>query len=366
MDRWIIMLVLLWCSVCVAEDPVFDAIDYQSPQNYLSLPDSIGNSVQIAAQAHKLKAEADQQTVANVLDWMNSNLKCQTDLAYHWRNYDTVIRDGCYGSCADYAIVCGALLRGAGISAVWVKTMDVPWIWDFKQGRPYKSWSGHVFLEIYIDKQWVLLDPGARQLYMNYSTESRILPGNRFAYHKGNDPRSMIMSLQWDNWKQQTRKYFTNLDESLLPVDVASKVSLRSTKSKGRECYVIGNSPFYQQMTQMARERGFRYIKSFNTHYEKYLPQAKGQTLYVETHAGTPLVKQQVLETYFPGAFSGVKKGQIQVEGTSIIFVDFPKENVVAEGQEKTLDQRVQFLEEQVKVLQEQLRALLKKVPDER
>lgn len=365
MCRWM-MLMLLWSASCLAGEPVYDAIDYQSPQIYLSIPDSVGNQSQIAVQARKLKADQDQQTVANVLDWMNSNLKCQADLAYNWRNYDTVIRDGCYGSCADYAIVCGGLLRGAGIPAVWVKTMDVSWIQDFKKGRPFQSWSGHVFLEIYIDKKWVLLDPGARQLYLNYSTGARILPGNRFAYHKGNDPQAMVMSLQWEDWKQQTRDYFTQLDESLLPVDVKSRVSLRSANSKGKECYVIGNSPYYQQLTQLARERGFHNIQSFNTGYDKYLPRAKGQTLYIETHAGVPLVKQDVLETYFPGAFSGVAKGQIKVDGTSIIFVDFSKEKALEAKSEETLNRRVQNLEAQVKALQEQVKEILKKVPDAR
>ena len=85
------------------------------------------------------------------------------------------------------------LLRSAGIPAVWVKTMDVEWIWDFKKKRPFGSWSGHVFLEIYLDGKWVLLDPGASRIYVDYSPHSRILPGNRFAYHKGSDPRQMVM-----------------------------------------------------------------------------------------------------------------------------------------------------------------------------
>lgn len=361
MGRGIIVGILLWNSSCLAGTPVFDAIDYQSPQKYLGIPDSVGNSVQIAAQARKLKAKQDQQSVANVLDWMNENLKCQADLAYHWRNYDTVIRDGCYGSCADYAIVCGGLLRGAGIPAVWVKTMDVSWIQDFKKGRPFQSWSGHVFLEVYLDGKWVLLDPGARQLYLNYSTGARLLPGNRFAYHKGNDPQAMVMSLQWEDWKQQTRDYFTQLDESLLPVDVKSRVSLRSANSKGKECYVIGNSPYYQQMTKMARKQGFHNIQSFNTGYDQYLPRARGHSLLIETHDGQPLVKQDVLEKYFPGAFSGVEKGQIKVDGTSIVFVDFSKKNVSAEGPEKTVSQRVQNLEAQVKALQEQVKEISKR-----
>ena len=129
-----------------------------------------------------------------------------------------------------------ALMKAAGVPAVWVKTMDVPWIWDLKKERPFESWSGHVFLEVYLDEQWMLLDPGAKQIYQNCSTESRILPGNRFAYHKGNDPQQMIMSLQWEPWKEQTKSYFARLDGSLLPVDI------KDVASVGVEAYIIGLS----------------------------------------------------------------------------------------------------------------------------
>src|SRR6185312_7820816 len=98
----------------------------------------------------------------------------------------------------DQGIVCCALLRAAGIPTVWVKSMDVPWIWDFKKGRPFEVWSGHAFLEIYLDRKWVLLDPGAKLIYTEYSPNMRILPGNRFAYHKGSDPKQMVTSLQWE------------------------------------------------------------------------------------------------------------------------------------------------------------------------
>jgi len=216
-----------------AEEPRFDSIDYSSPQKYLAITASLGNLEAIAKQANVLNATTDRKTVSSVLQWMQTQLRCESDRAYKWRNYDTVVAERCYGGCADQAIVCGVLLKSVGIPAVWVKTMDVPWIWDFKRKRQFKSWSGHVFLEIYIDEQWVLLDPGAAKIYLDYSTKSRILPGNRFAYHKGNDPKAMIMSLQWEAWKEQTSSFFKTLDENLLPVDPINAAVLKS------KCFII-------------------------------------------------------------------------------------------------------------------------------
>lgn len=193
----------LLCPTLSAKEPVFDAIDYASPAKYLVIADSLGDHDAIAKQARALKAADDRKTVANILRWMGTHLKHDGERAYHWRNFDTVVSQRCYGGCADQSIVCGVLLQSAGIPTVWVKTMDVDWIWDFKKKREFTSWSGHVFLEIYLDGQWVLLDPGASIVYVDYSPQSRLLSGHRFAYHKGNDPKRMVMSLQWEEWKRQ-------------------------------------------------------------------------------------------------------------------------------------------------------------------
>jgi len=192
----IVMAVALLASAAIADEPTFDSIDYSNPSKYLAIPPSLGNQADSRRQATELKATEDRTTVLNILNWMDAHLKYNGELAYEWRNYDTVIQQGCYGGCADQSIVCGVLLKGAGIPAVWVKTMDVPWIWDLKKKRPFQSWSGHVFLEIHVDDKWVLLDPGAKTIYVDYSPQTRILPGNRFAYHKGDDPKQMIMSRQ--------------------------------------------------------------------------------------------------------------------------------------------------------------------------
>lgn len=304
-----------------AREPQFASINYASPQDYLSWPDTLGDREAISNQALALKGESDPASLRNVVSWMKAHLSVDAEKAYAWRNFDDVTREGCFGGCADQAIVCGVLLKAVGIPAVWVKTMDVAWIWDFKNGRPFQSWSGHVFLEVYIDRKWQLLDAGAGVLYGDYHPEARILPGNRFAYDKGNDPRTMILSLQWEEWKAQTESYFRTLDEALLPVDVAGG------KGMNPEAWIAGNSPYYQAMTQMAIDAGFKVRKSFNTDFATFLPQARGHLLLVETHNGVPIVPIPLLEEHYPGCSDTLAQGgeSLDVAGTKIRFMDFSK-----------------------------------------
>lgn len=304
-----------------AGEPRFGSIDYAKPFEYLAWPDSLGEAAAIREQAAQLKAGSDLETIRNVLNWMERTLRYESGKAYAWRDYDDVIREKAYGSCADQGIVCGVLLKAAGIPAVWVKTMDVNWIWDFKKGRSFQSWSGHVFLEVWVDRKWMLLDPGGKLLYQDYRPQARILPGNRFAYDKGNDPKAMVMSLQWKEWKSQTEAYFHALDESLLPVDPAGGTDVNPV------AWVAGNSPYYQAMSQMAVEAGLTVKRSFNAEYDTYLPQARGHVLLVETHHGAPIVPLDVLERHFPGSVTGLQQadGMVCVAGTEIVFLDFAK-----------------------------------------
>ncbi len=308
-------------SFLSASEPTVDSINYSSPKSYVEIPSTLGNIEKILKQADQLKGHDGRATIRRVLEWMDGNLKCDPKKAYEWRNYDDVIGERCYASCADQAIFCGVLLKGAGIPTVWVKTMDTSWIWDFKQGREPETWSGHVFLEVYVDGNWALLDPGAKLIYENYFPKTRILPGNRFAYHKGVDPKEMVLSLQWEEWKSQTRSYFTKLDPSQLPIDTSSARSLVP------QAYFVGNAPYYQALTAMAKSKGWIARLSFNTDYKTNLPKAKGHTLLIETHNGVPIVPLDILQDVFPNASKGLDDmNGVVIDGdTTIIFVDFSK-----------------------------------------
>ena len=92
-----------------------------------------------------------------------------------------------------------------------------------------------------------------------------------------------------------------------------------------RQAFVVGNSPYYLALTDMAQRQGMTVTQSFNTEYDTWLPRAKGHQLIVETHGGVPIVPLAVLDKFFPGASAGLKgpAKPLNIANTKIVFVDF-------------------------------------------
>jgi hypothetical protein len=128
----------------------------------------------------------------------------------------------------------------------------------------------------------------------------------------------MMMSLQWEPWKEQTRSYFKSLDPALLPVDPKSAASVVP------QVYIIGNDPYYKIMTKMAQSKGWSVQRSFNTGYDSEMPRTKGHVLLIETHNGVPIIEPAILDRFHPGASKGLASPNrvVEIDGTTIMFVD--------------------------------------------
>lgn len=87
-----------------------------------------------------------------------------------------------------------------------------------------QRWQGYVYLEVFLEDHWSLLDAVQRLLYEEYDPTQRLLPGvgvhglsvERYAYDKGGDPHVLVLSLDWDRWHRETETFFGNFDLQLL------------------------------------------------------------------------------------------------------------------------------------------------------
>ena len=263
--------------------PSFTRIDYAHPDKYLVLLPSFGDPEHIRRLAAPLRAGSAEQTLNNIGRWIDRTLKYDAQAAYEYRDVDAACRLGVYGGCADHAIVFNALARACGIPAVFVKTMDVAWIREFRATGTCRVWSGHVFLEVFLDGQWRLLDASSLELYDDYTPAIRILPGNRYAYDKGSDPRELILSPDWERWKRQTAAYFAGFDLGQLPVGSGRAVA------SADDVYVAADSPIWQAIVERSKKLGYQTRHSFNTDYDQILPKVRGKVL-ITTAVGDRII----------------------------------------------------------------------------
>lgn len=297
--------------------PTLDGVDYAHPEAHLALPPFIGNEATVRAIARSLPDGPAEVRLGALRHWLHGRLRYEDKDAYRWRTIDEMLADGTYGGCADEAVLFGSVARAAGIPTIWVKSLDADFIREFVAKRgDVQSWRGHVFLEVFVDGAWRLLDASGGSLYRDYDTHARILPTDRWAYDKGDDPHAMIMSTQWEDWRAQTSSYLTGFDVKLLPIGPDAGVDLPEPVDPN-DLYIVANSPLWQRMKEHATAADRRVRWSFNDDFDRLMPKSKGATLFVLV-VGDKLV---LPERYWPelvgvaiDAFRKKTAGQTKLE----------------------------------------------------
>jgi transglutaminase-like putative cysteine protease len=308
-------------------EPRFDRVDHSKPQALLEIDPNVGDEKLLCALARQLKREDPRGTLSEIGRWIERNLRHDPNAPPVWRSFEVMRKDKTYGGCADHAVVFGTLARCAGIPTVWVKTMDVEWIREFREGRPEATQrhTGHVFLEVHVDGRWMLLDAQALRLYEEYDPKTRILPGNRFAYDKGGKPFDLVLSCRWEEWLAQTQRYFRSIDLRAVPWSRSQDLS------RPWHVHVAGNAPVHEWVASVARRLGWRVVASFNGEYDRHLALARGTTLVVTCANGKPMLPPATWAAWLPegheelcakGAVGGRRWLDRRLEdGTRVILV---------------------------------------------
>jgi hypothetical protein len=198
--------------------PDFTLPQYSHPDKYLLLaPSFVGNSTRVHQVVTTFVPGRPEQQLAQIWRWIRSNMQCDNNpKEYGWRPADEIIARGRYIGCADHALVFGCLTRACSIPTIWVKSMDINWIKRFRMSAQFNGGSGHVFLEVFLENAWVLLDADAANLYEDYDYNGRLLPDERYSYDKGGNPCELVLSLDWEPWVEQTRSFFSTFDLRVL------------------------------------------------------------------------------------------------------------------------------------------------------
>jgi Transglutaminase-like superfamily len=335
--------------------PQFERVDRDrgKPERFLDLDPRAGDSARVREIAKGLKRPTGLGTLAAIDRYMVRAFEWDEAAFDDWRSVERMVAEGTYGGCADHAMVFGTLARACGVPTVWLKSMDLAWISKFRSHAfdpSREAWSGHVFLEVYVDGAWRLLDAQGGTIYMRYDPSARLLPAGKFAYDKGGKPWDLLLSVRWEDWKRQTAAYFETADPGRLsePGEDA-KPKWGDPRSLNPRVYVAGNHPRYLWASAAAASSGYHVATTFNTDFERVLANAAGQIVLVTCQDGSPVFPESLRSEWLPqgwkAALSGDDLGgpgwidRKRADGTRVVLVTapgrHPLEKAVADALEK-------------------------------
>lgn len=142
----------------------------------------------IEAVAAELDASTRRERMLKGIDYVWDYFEYDNREAHlsFTRTADELFHNKVLGGCSDYALVQVALFRALEIPARLVVTADVEWMRKYKTNNLYMT-RGHVFIEVFLEEDWYLVDTAYRTFYTNYQKEQRSYPRNLYYIFRGTD-----------------------------------------------------------------------------------------------------------------------------------------------------------------------------------
>jgi hypothetical protein len=305
------------------------------PDPALPMP-HVADAARLSSLLGQLGGGDPRQTLGRAARWIQRNVRTRADVPAAFRPFEEIVRSGAGSGPGDRSVALGAMARAAGIPTVWVKTVPVAWIREFRRGaaRVEDARAG-VFLELHWDGRWHLLDCESLRLFEPHDPRAQLLPGDQWAYDRGADPRALLLPGSGDGYVRQTRAHFSTFDVSRLPgaegVDLLAPWRVRIAGSGFAATYA----------SEAARLMGYFPAGSFQGDWEENLAQARGGVLVVTCNEGRPVLPEALWSAWLPPGHERVaREGALPppgflrhrlADGTLVILVAV-KENAGVEA----------------------------------
>lgn len=106
------------------------------------------------------------------------------------RTVTDLLKERILTGCHDHAIVVASALRHFGYPVVMLLTVDISWLSRYLSVRQ-SEFNGHVFLEIFYQNRWILLDSTSGDIFLDYNRNNPIIATKHQSYlalRRGLDP----------------------------------------------------------------------------------------------------------------------------------------------------------------------------------
>jgi len=145
-------------------------------------------TVAIQEVADQLEGKTRREKMLKAVDYIWTEFSYDNREAHlsFTRTADELFQTRILGGCSDFALVQSVLFRALGIPARLVVVADVEWMEQYKTNKLYMT-RGHVFIEVYLENRWYLVDTAYRSIYLDYKMFQRSYPRNLFFCFRGTD-----------------------------------------------------------------------------------------------------------------------------------------------------------------------------------
>lgn len=144
-------------TVSVNYQPAF-GIDYAHPEQYLAQGEQ--STISDPTVLDRLRAETQSiAPLGEIYRWLKSEFTAYSagGRTIGAVTVDQLLAEHRLGGCHDHGLVYAAVARELGYPALMARTASIAWVKQFQAGEQGPH-VGHVFVEVYLDGKWVLID----------------------------------------------------------------------------------------------------------------------------------------------------------------------------------------------------------------
>lgn len=273
----------------------------------------------------QLNDKKDISTLEDIYTWIRINLSdyIGNDMDKFSRSVEEIIGNCFLDGSGDYAIVFASLARLKGIPAVVVNSVRMDWVDSLKEKSLRRSDVGnYTFVEVLINKDWILVDPVEGIVYIDYDKNNLNLPRNCYAFSKSIEIWDTGIKYE-SNSNAVTRYLFRNFDTAKYKAPEYSKIAyignnIDPQKIKGYQLFiapVCGDSEYFSDID--------KYISIPPVRYKKVnfiSPVLPAQDVIQSIKKGANF--NAVIITYISGSYSSGNKAYMPDELAKYLGVD--------------------------------------------
>ena len=148
------------------------------------------------------------------------------------RTSEELVTTKTWSGCSNVGTIIAPILRANGIPTIYLQSARLDWVSDLIQNTDKKnSIRGHIFLEIFIDGEWLLFDSTSGHIYLNYDFNNLSLPKDYYAYSKSLTGHE-VGSVDFKGLKDVMMDLFQNFDLTNYQSPNYEEISLKELATK--------------------------------------------------------------------------------------------------------------------------------------